>query len=191
MSEKFIQNGSLAGEVRAEATLEGSVSMPKEKEVVKLANAPKNSDITLLSDAWYDEGNKWYSQVVTNEYVTDKSQVDLKPDLQQLETFYEKDLTLLTKNRSTVLTVFAFGQRPTKDYNIQVSITEMDVPSGTVIWGITVGTPMNPETIAAKVEVDGELSQMSNNAVQNKAVAAKFAEVETTIGNIDVLLGTI
>lgn len=59
------------------------------------------------------------------------------------------------------------------------------------IVGVTVGTPMNPEIIAAKVEVDGELSQMSNNAVQNKAVAAKFAEVETTIGNIDVLLGTI
>lgn len=39
--------------------------------------------------------------------------------------------------------------------------------------------------------LDDELSQMSVNAVQNKAVAAKFAEVETTIGNIDVLLGTI
>lgn len=38
---------------------------------------------------------------------------------------------------------------------------------------------------------DEELSQMSVNAVQNKAVAAKFAEVETIIGNIDVLLGTI
>lgn len=39
--------------------------------------------------------------------------------------------------------------------------------------------------------LDDKLSQMSVNAVQNKAVAAKFAEVETTIGNIDVLLGTI
>ena len=38
---------------------------------------------------------------------------------------------------------------------------------------------------------DDELSQMSVNAVQNKVVAAKFAEVETTIGNIDVLLGTL
>lgn len=38
---------------------------------------------------------------------------------------------------------------------------------------------------------DTELSQMSVNAVQNKAIATKFAEVETTIGNIDVLLGTI
>lgn len=59
------------------------------------------------------------------------------------------------------------------------------------IIGVTVGTTMNPQSIAEKVKVDEELSQMSNNAVQNKAVAAKFAEVETTIGNIDVLLGTI
>lgn len=38
---------------------------------------------------------------------------------------------------------------------------------------------------------DEELSQMSANAVQNKVVTAKFVEVETTIGNIDVLLGTL
>lgn len=59
------------------------------------------------------------------------------------------------------------------------------------IVGVTVGTPMNPKSVIEKAEFDEELSQMSNNAVQNKAVAAKFAEVETTIGNIDVLLGTI
>ena len=90
------------------------------------------------------------------------------------------------------------------------------------IIGVTVGTTMNPQRIAEKIETstslpmpteqdegkilqveggewakkhlppcDEELSQMSINSVQNKVVAAKFAEVETTIGNIDVLLGTI
>lgn len=39
--------------------------------------------------------------------------------------------------------------------------------------------------------VDAQLSDASTNAVQNKAVTAKFVEVETTIGNIDVLLGTL
>lgn len=39
--------------------------------------------------------------------------------------------------------------------------------------------------------VDEELSKTSVNAVQNKVVTAKFAEVETTIGNIDALLGTL
>ena len=191
MSDKFIQSGSLAGEVVAVGNISGSVSMPKEKEVVKLANAPKISEVTLKAPAWGGEGDKWHSQIVTCKDFTEKCQVDLTPALEQLEIFYEKDLTFLTKNRGGVVTVYAVGQKPANDYTIQVTLTEVDVPDGTAIWGITVGTPMNPESIAAKVEVDGELSQMSNNAVQNKAVAAKFAEVETTIGNIDVLLGTI
>lgn len=191
MSDKFIQSGSLAGEIRAEGNISGSISMPKEKEVLKLANAPKGGDVTLSAAAWVSENDRRHSQIVEVKGVTDKSQVDLTPNIQQLEIFYEKDVTFVTKNESSKVTVFAIGQKPTNDYNIQVTITELDVPDGTAIWGITVGTPMNPESIAAKVEVDGELSQMSNNAVQNKAVAAKFAEVEVTIGNIDVLLGTI
>lgn len=200
MSE-VIQSGNLAGEIgaegslhgtiAAEATIEGAISMPKTEEVVKLANAPKISEITLSAAAWGGEGGKWYSQIVTNKDFTERCQVDLTPDLQQLEIFYEKDLTFLTENRGGVVTVYAVGQKPLNNYTIQVTLTEVDVPDGTAIWGITVGTPMNPESIAAKVEVDGELSQMSNNAVQNKAVAAKFAEVEVTIGNIDVLLGTL
>lgn len=191
MSDIFIQTSSLAGEVVAEGNISGSISMPKEKEVVKYANAPKISEVTLLADAWGGDGDKWHSQVVACKDNTERCQVDLTPSLEQLEIFYEKDLTFLTKNKGGVVTVYAVGQKPLNDYTIQVTLTEVDVPDGTAIWGITVGTPMNPESIAAKVEVDGELSQMSNNAVQNKAVAAKFAEVETTIGNIDVLLGTI
>ena len=38
---------------------------------------------------------------------------------------------------------------------------------------------------------DETFSEESVNAVQNKTIATKFAEVEVTIGNIDVLLGTI
>lgn len=190
MSE-VLQNSNLVGEIRAEGTLEGTIDMPKEKEVIKLASAPTISEVTLLGDtAWVGE-DKRYSQVVEIEGVTNKSQIDLTPDDEQLLVFYEKDVTFVTKNEGGVVTVIAIGQKPMRDYTVQVTITEVNVPDGTTIWGVTVGTSMNPESIAAKVEVDSELSQMSNNAVQNQAVAAKFAEVETTIGNIDVLLGTI
>lgn len=201
MNDIQVQSGELEGSVNAIEVLdgtiepleelEGEVCMPEKEEVVKLANAPKISEVTLSAAAWGGEGEKWHSQVVTCKDFTEKCQVDLTPSLQQLEIFYEKDLTFLTQNKDGVVTVFAIGQKPLNDYTIQVTLTEVDVPDGAEIWGVTVGTPMNPEIIAAKVEVDGELSQMSNNAVQNKAVAAKFAEVETTIGNIDVLLGTI
>ena len=39
--------------------------------------------------------------------------------------------------------------------------------------------------------VDSALSEESTNPVQNKVVTQSFKQVETTIGNIDVLLGTI
>lgn len=41
------------------------------------------------------------------------------------------------------------------------------------------------------ITVDSELSLESVNPVQNKVVTQSFKQVETTIGNIDVLLGTI
>lgn len=41
------------------------------------------------------------------------------------------------------------------------------------------------------VVVDAELSTTSKNPVQNRVVTEKFAEVETTVGNIDALLETI
>ena len=46
----------------------------------------------------------------------------------------------------------------------------------------------NPSPI---ITVDSELSDKSTNPVQNKVVTQSFKEVEATIGNIDVLLGTI
>lgn len=184
------QNSNLVGEIIAEGNLEGTIDMPKEKEVLKLASAPTISEVTLLASAWVGE-DKRYSQTVEIEGVTNRSQVDLTPDDRQLLVFYEKDVTFVTKNEGGVVTVIAIGQKPINDYTIQVTLTEVNVPDGTIIWGVTVGTTMNPESIAAKVEVDGELSAMSTNAVQNQAVAAKFAEVDVTIGNIDALLGTI
>lgn len=135
MSE-VIQSGSLNGEIRAEetlhgsiepeATLEGSISMPKTEEVVKLANAPKISELTLLAAAWVGEGNL-YHQVVDVEGATENSQVDLTPSVDQLLVFYEKDLTFVTENEDGVVTVYAIGQKPTNDYTIQVTITEVEV----------------------------------------------------------------
>lgn len=41
------------------------------------------------------------------------------------------------------------------------------------------------------IVVDSELSLESTNPVQNKVVTHSLKQVETTVGNIDVLLGTI
>jgi hypothetical protein len=53
--------------------------------------------------------------------------VDLTPDVQQLAVFYDKDLTFVTENEGGVVTVYAIGQKPTSDYTIQVTITEVEV----------------------------------------------------------------
>lgn len=146
--------GELEGEVEPFGVLEGDVSMPEKEEVVKLANAAKGRYVTLSAASWVSENDKRHSQVVEVKDGTSKSQVDLTPDLQQLEIFYEKDLTFLTMNLGGVVTVYAVGQKPLNDYTIQVTLTEVDVPDGTAIWGITVGTPISPKAIEEKLEID-------------------------------------
>lgn len=126
MSDNLIQSGSLTGEIRAEATLKGTISMPKEKEVVKYANAPQIGYVTLLAAAWVGEDNLFH-QVVEIEGVTENSQVDLTPSVEQLLIFYEKDLTFVAENEGGTVTVYAIGQKPTNDYTIQVTITEVNV----------------------------------------------------------------
>lgn len=82
--------------------------------------------VELPAANWVGSGNL-YSQVVTIAGVTANSQVDLTPDVEQLVVFYEKDLTLVAEQEDGVVTVYAIGQRPTNDYTIQVTITEVAV----------------------------------------------------------------
>lgn len=90
------------------------------------AKAAKLGVVVLLADAWVGENNL-YSQVVSIEGVTENSQVDLTPDVQQLAIFREKDLAFVTENVDGVVTVYAIGQKPMNDYTVQVTITEVDV----------------------------------------------------------------
>ncbi len=93
------------------------------KNNIKVA---KIGEVTLLASAWNGE-NSPYSQVVNIDGVTENSQVDLTTDVQQLAIFHNKDLAFVTENYGGVVTVYAIGQKPTNDYIIQVTITEVDV----------------------------------------------------------------
>lgn len=88
------------------------------------ATSARVSEITLLSKKWSGK-DYLYSQVVTVDGLTPNSQVDLTPSVDQLAIFYEKDLTFVTENDNGVLTVYAIGQKPSNDYVIQVTITEV------------------------------------------------------------------
>ena len=84
------------------------------------------TNITLLASAWEGSGNM-YSQVVNVQGVTENSQVNLKPNVEQIEVFYEKDITFITENDGGVITVYVIGQKPQNDYTIQANIMEVVV----------------------------------------------------------------
>lgn len=84
------------------------------------------AEIELLSANWVGEDSP-YSQVVNIEGVTEFSQVDLTPSIEQLAIFYEKDLGFVTENEGGLVTVYALGQKPENDYTMQVTITEVGV----------------------------------------------------------------
>lgn len=82
--------------------------------------------VDLLSANWVGDASP-YAQTVEIDGVTEYSQVDLTPSIEQLVIFYEKDLGFVTENEDGVVTVYAIGQKPENDYTIQVTITEVEV----------------------------------------------------------------
>ena len=83
-------------------------------------------EVALKADAWNGTVSP-YSQVVEIDGVTENSQVDLTPSVEQLAIFHNKDLAFVTENVDGVVTVYALGDKPTNDYTIQVTITEVYV----------------------------------------------------------------
>lgn len=167
-SEGSLQGNITASEtlqatIEPEETLNATIYMPKEKEVLKLANAPEIDEVTLLASAWVSDEEKRHSQVVEIERATNKSQVDLTPDDDQLAVFYKKDIGFVTKNENGKVTVIAIGQKPKNDYSIQVTLTEVNVPDGTTIWGVTVGTTISPESLVEKLDIGETLPTVTDN----------------------------
>lgn len=94
-------------------------------EKIKVAPARIGS-VELLASKWVGEASP-YSQVVAVEGVTENSQVDLTPNVNQLAIFHHKDLAFVTENEDGVVTVYAIGEKPENDYTIQVTITEVAI----------------------------------------------------------------
>ncbi len=107
--------------------------------------------VTLYADKWVADGKR-YSQVVEIANVTKNSQVDLTPSAEQLVIFHDKTLAFVTHNVGGVVIVYAIGQKPTNDYTIQVTLTEVKEMKDVII-GVTVGTSISPEKIK---EIAGE-----------------------------------
>lgn len=91
---------------------------------IQTGGSARLAEVVLLANAWV--GTKTpYAQVVSIPTVTENTQVDLTPSVEQLSIFYEKDLTFVTENEDGVVTVYAIGQKPTNDYTIQATLKEV------------------------------------------------------------------
>ena len=119
------KNGKSAYEYAMDGGYTGTEAdfMLKMAETTIEASA-KIGEVTLWAERWVGNGSL-YSQMTYIEGVTPNSKVDLTPSVEQLAVFYEKDLTLVTENDGSVVTVYAIGQKPENDYTIQVMITEV------------------------------------------------------------------
>ncbi len=130
-------------------------------------------EVFLLAAAWTGTDNVW-SQIVRIDGVTNKNQVDLTPNVDQLLIFYEKDLTFVTENDNGVVTVYAIGQKPTNDYVIQVTISEV-VADGKII-GVTVGTPISISQIKEKINPVTSVNGIEADDVGNVKIEAMSDE---------------
>ena len=90
----------------------------------KMFPAARITSVPLPASKWVGSGNL-YSQVVSIKGVTENSQVNLTPSVEQLSIFYEKDLTFITENDGGVVTVYVIGQKPQNDYIIQADVVEV------------------------------------------------------------------
>mgnify|MGYP003290570604 CR=1 FL=1 len=94
------------------------------KNMSKQASSAKIGNVNIFANKWVGADSP-FSQVVDIEGVTENSQVDLTPSVEQLAIFHDKDLAFVTENYGGVVTVYAIGQKPENDYTIQVTITEV------------------------------------------------------------------
>lgn len=105
-------------------------SLPVWQQVLNKLNAvtpaARLASVELLAENWVGDASP-YSQVVSIDGITEYSQVDLTPSVEQLAIFYEKDLSFVTENEDGVVTVYAIGDKPANDYTIQATVTEVSV----------------------------------------------------------------
>ena len=84
------------------------------------------SSVKLFADQWAGESSP-YSQVVNILGATKNSKIDLNPTVEQLDIFHSKDITFVVENDDGIITVFCIGQKPTNDYAMQATLTEVNI----------------------------------------------------------------
>jgi hypothetical protein len=107
-------------------TLIGDTAVSDQINTAVAAIKPKCTTITLPSVNWTGDANPW-SQVATVNGVATNSKIDLQPTAVQIVELQHNDIALIAENNDGVVTVYAIGGKPTKDYTMQALITEVTV----------------------------------------------------------------
>lgn len=108
------------------AYMELEYAMDAKKYIDSIVAGPVSrlASVSLPASKWTGS-NSLYSQVVTIPGITEYSKVDLLPSVEQLAIFFNKNVSFVTENEDGVVTVYAIGDKPTLDYTMQISITEV------------------------------------------------------------------
>lgn len=85
----------------------------------------KISTISLPASGWTAATNV-YSQVVAVSGATANSKVDIYPTPEQLVELQSAGIALVAVNEDGVVTVYAINNKPTADYAVQVTLTEVN-----------------------------------------------------------------
>lgn len=89
-------------------------------------DAPKLTSITMSAANWSGTSNP-YSQVVVCNGVNVNSKLDLQPTPAQIVELQDAEISLMLTNNQGAVTAWAIGGKPTKDYTIDVLITEVTI----------------------------------------------------------------
>lgn len=94
---------------------------------IEQTHSPKFiSSVTLPADAWQGTASP-YSQVVEINGVTPNSKINLQLDAEQFSVLHQKDISFIAENEDGVVTILCLGQKPTNDYTLQATMTEVIV----------------------------------------------------------------
>lgn len=119
------------GRVNAEAERKANEKTRNEKvdealaKIYDIGVVTKIAEVTLFASKWEGDDAP-FSQVVNIEGVTVRTKVDLLPDVELLTIFHDKDIAFVTENEDGIVTVYAIGDKPTRDYTMQAALKEVE-----------------------------------------------------------------
>lgn len=89
-----------------------------------IARMSKSTTITLTATMWQGTTSPYW-QRVSMQGLTSNSMITIHPTPEQLAELQDAEITLMIANDNGVVTAYSINSKPTKDYTMQVLITEV------------------------------------------------------------------